>query len=104
MYVIAEIGGKQFKLREKDKIFVPLMKAGIDETVTFDKILLVSNDGDVKVGTPVVEGATVTARVLQHVKADKVLVFKKKRRKGYRVKKGHRQRYTQVQIDSVSLA
>jgi large subunit ribosomal protein L21 len=104
MYVIAEIGGKQFKLREKDKIFVPLMKAGIDETVTFDKILLVSNDGDVKVGAPVVEGATVTARVLQHVKADKVLVFKKKRRKGYRVKKGHRQRYTQVQIDSVSLA
>lgn len=104
MYVIAEIAGKQFRLRENDKLFVPLMQAGIDETVTFDRVLLVSNDGDVQVGAPVVEGASVSARVLQHVKADKVLVFKKKRRKGYRVKNGHRQQYTQVQIDSVKLA
>lgn len=104
MYVIAEIAGKQFRLRENDKLFVPLMQAGIDETVTFDRVLLVSNDGDVQVGAPVVEGASVSARVLQHVKADKVLVFKKKRRKGYRVKNGHRQQYTQVQIDSFKLA
>ena len=104
MYAIVEIAGKQYKVSEQQKLYVPRQQAQIDDTLTFDRVLLVSNDGDVKVGTPTVDGATVSARVLDHVRADKVLVFKKKRRKGYKVKNGHRQPYTQIEVDSVSVA
>lgn len=103
MYAIAEIAGKQFKLQENDKLYVPRLKADVDDTITLDRILLVANEENVQIGTPVVEGATATARVLGHVKGDKVLVFKKKRRKRYRVKRGHRQQYTQIQIDSLKV-
>ncbi|RMF63617.1 MAG: 50S ribosomal protein L21 [Bacteroidetes bacterium] len=103
MYAIVEIAGKQFKVRENDKLYVPRQQADVDTTLTFDRVLLVSNGDEIQVGTPVVEGATVEARVLDHVKADKVLVFKKKRRKRYKVKRGHRQPYTQIEIRSVSL-
>ncbi|GIV61737.1 MAG: 50S ribosomal protein L21 [Rhodothermaceae bacterium] len=103
MYAIVEIAGKQFKVRENDKLYVPRQQADVDTTLTFDRVLLVSNGDQIQVGTPVVEGATVEARVLDHVKADKVLVFKKKRRKRYKVKRGHRQPYTQIEIRSVSL-
>lgn len=103
MYAIVEIKGKQFKVHEQDKLYVPyLSDARRDDTLTFDRVLLVANDDAVQIGTPTVEGAAITARVLDHVKADKVLVFKKKRRKRYKVKRGHRQQYTQIQVESLS--
>lgn len=103
MYAIVEIKGKQFKVHEDDKLYIPhLSDAEADDTITFDRVLLVANDDDVHVGTPTVDGASISATVLDHVKADKVLVFKKKRRKRYKVKRGHRQRYTQIQVDSLS--
>ena len=103
MYAIVEIAGKQFKVQENTKVYAPKMKADVGDTVTIDRVLLVSGDGDIRIGAPTVGGATVTAKVLRHVKGDKVLVFKKKRRKRYRVKRGHRQQYTQIQVDALSL-
>ncbi|MEM6286907.1 MAG: 50S ribosomal protein L21, partial [Bacteroidota bacterium] len=91
MYAIVEIGGKQFKVAKDDRLYVPRLQAEVGDAVTFDRVLLVSGDDGVSVGTPTVEGASVTATVLDHVKGDKIIVFKKKRRKGYRVKNGHRQ-------------
>ena len=101
MYAIVEIAGKQYKVQEDDTLYVPRLQAAPDETVTFDRVLLVAGD-DYHVGTPTVSGATVTAKVLAHVKGDKIIVFKKKRRKRFRVKNGHRQPFTQVQIASLS--
>ena len=101
MYAIVEIAGKQYKVQEDDTLYVPRLTNAPDETVTFDRVLLVAGD-DYHVGTPTVSGATVTAKVLGHVKGDKVIVFKKKRRKRFKVKNGHRQPYTQVQIASLS--
>ena len=103
MYAIVEIAGKQFRVSEKDVLYVPRLQAEEKKSVTFDRVLLVSNDEDVRIGGPLVNGATVSATVLQHVKGDKVLVFKKRRRKRFKVMRGHRQQYTQVQIDGVSL-
>lgn len=102
MYAIIEVADKQFKVSKDDKIFVPLLDAKVDSTITIDDVLLISNKGKVKVGEPTVKGAKVKAKVLEHVKADKVLVFKKKRRKRYKVKKGHRQQYTRLEISSVT--
>ncbi len=102
MYAIVEIGGKQFKVAEGDKVYVPRLKDEVGANVTFDRVLLTSGDAGVSVGAPTVDGASVAAEVLGHVKGDKVIVFKKKRRKGYRVKNGHRQPYTQVKIGSLS--
>jgi large subunit ribosomal protein L21 len=104
MYAIVDVKDKQFKVRENDTLYVPYhADAEVDETLTLDRVLLLSNgDGDTTVGTPTVDGATVTARVVDHVKGDKVIVFKKKRRKRYRVKKGHRQQYTQIHIESLN--
>ena len=103
MYAIVEIKGKQYKVREQETLYVPFVKtAQADDTLTFDRVLLVANDDDVRVGAPTVEGAQITAKVLGHVKGDKVLVFKKRRRKRYKVTKGHRQRYTQIQIEALS--
>lgn len=101
MYSIVEIKGKQFKAEEGAKLYVPHLQADEDETVTFDRVLLHVDGEDVKVGAPTVDGQEVTATVLGHVKGDKVTVFKKKRRKRYRVKRGHRQLYTQIQIESL---
>ena len=101
MYAIVEIAGQQMKVEKGRKIYVHRLENAEGETVVFDKVLLVDNDGDVKVGTPVVEGASVTVSVLEHVKGDKVLVFKKKRRKGYQKMNGHRQYMTKVQIEEV---
>jgi len=105
MYAIVDVKDKQFKVREDDTLYVPYhSEADVDETLTLDRVLLVSNeDGDVTVGTPTVEDVSVTARVVDHVKGDKVIVFKKKRRKRYRVKRGHRQQYTQIQIESLGV-
>lgn len=102
MYAIVDIAGQQFKVEKERKIFVHRLKAEEGTSVTFDKVLLVENEGAVKVGAPYVEGASVTAKVLTHLKGDKVIVFKKKRRKGYSKKNGHRQYLTQIQIESIA--
>jgi len=102
MYAIVDIAGQQFKVEKEKKIYVHRLKANEGDNVEFEKVLLIDNDGkDVKIGAPVVEGAKVTAKVLSHVKGDKVIVFKKKRRKGYKVKNGHRQQFTQIQIENI---
>jgi large subunit ribosomal protein L21 len=102
MYAIVEIGGHQYKVAENDVLFVDKQNTGSDQ-LTFDKVLLIKNDkGNVTVGTPVVEGAEVSATLLDTVKADKVLVFKKKRRKGYQKLNGHRQVMSQIKIEGIS--
>lgn len=102
MYAIVEILGQQFKVEAGKKVFVHRMnEAEVGSKVEFEKVLLVDNDGTVTVGAPIVEGAKVVAEVLDHVKGDKVLVFHKKRRKGYRKLNGHRQQFTQVLINDI---
>ncbi len=101
MYAIVDIAGQQFKVEKERKIFVHRLSAEEGATVEFEKVLLTDNEGEVKIGAPVVEGAKVTAKVLSHVKGDKVIVFKKKRRKGYQKKNGHRQCFTQIQIEEI---
>jgi len=101
MYAIVEIAGQQFKVAKDQRLYVHRLDAKEGAKVEFDNVLLVENGGKVIVGAPAVEGAKVTAKVLGHLKGDKVIVFKKKRRKGYKVKRGHRQFLTQVQIDSI---
>ncbi len=101
MYALVDIAGKQYKVAENDKIHVPSMKKTKGDTVTFDRVLMVAGDNGFSIGTPTVEGASVEATVLGDVKDEKVIVFKKKRRKGYRVKRGHRQAFTQVQITKI---
>lgn len=105
MYAIVDVKDKQFKVREGDTLYVPHhSEAEPDQQLTLDRVLLLSDgEGDVTIGTPTVEDATVSARVLDHVKGDKVIVFKKKRRKRYRVKRGHRQQYTQIEIESLTV-
>lgn len=102
MYAIVKIGGHQYKVAENQTIFVNRLSAE-NEKVTFEDVLLVKDDkGKVKVGKPLVKGAKVEATIVDHLKSDKVIVFKKKRRKGYRVKNGHRQPITQIQIEKIS--
>ena len=102
MYAIVEIAGHQFKVEENQKIFVNRLNAEEGSKMEFDRVLLVDNDGSVKVGTPTVEGAKVSATVLSHLKGEKVIVFKKIRRKGYQKKNGHRQYLSQIQIESIN--
>ena len=101
MYAIVEIAGQQFKVEKDQQIFVHRLEEKEGAKVEFDKVLLIDNKGKVNVGAPAISGAKVTAKVLDHVKGDKVVVFKKKRRKGYRVKNGHRQAFTQIEIQSI---
>lgn len=102
MYAVVEIGGHQYKVSEDDRIFVNSLKSD-DETITIDRVLLIRDDkGKVTIGKPAIDGAKVEAKIVDHLKGDKVMVFKKKRRKGYRVKRGHRQQLTQLQITSIS--
>ncbi len=101
MYAVVEIAGQQFKVNKSDKLFVPKLEANVGETVKFDKVLLVDDEKKTTVGNPVIKGSSVEAKVLQHVKDDKVVVFKKKKRKGYKVRRGHRQHYTQLEITKV---
>lgn len=101
MYGIVEIKGHQFKLEENKYVYVPSLNLDKGSSVIFDKVLLISNNGKVSVGAPCIEGATVHGKVLQDVRADKVIVFKKKRRKGYKKKQGHRQDYTKVFIETI---
>ncbi len=101
MYAIVEIAGQQFKVEKDKKLFVHQLTAKEGDSVDFEKVLLVDNDGKIAVGTPTVKGAKITAKVLQHVKGEKVLVFKKKRRKTYQKMNGHRQKFTQIQIETI---
>ena len=101
MYAIVEIAGQQFKVEKDQQIFVHRLEEKEGTKVEFDNVLLIDNNGKVNVGAPAISGAKVTAKVLDHVKGDKVVVFKKKRRKGYRVKNGHRQAFTQIEIQSI---
>jgi large subunit ribosomal protein L21 len=101
MYAIVEIAGQQFKVENSRKVYVHRLPNEVGAEITFDKVLLVDNEGVVTVGTPVVEGAKVNATVLSHLKGEKVIVFKKKRRKGYRKKNGHRQFFSQIQINEI---
>lgn len=101
MYVIVDIQGQQFKVQQGQKLVVHRLKADEGSEVEFEKVMLVDNDGKIKVGTPVIDGAKVVAEVLSHVKGDKVLVFKKKRRKGYRKLNGHRQQFSQIKVKEI---
>ena len=100
MLAIVEIAGLQYKVEQNQKLFVNRLKGEKGDNVSFDKVLL-TIDGAITVGDPAVEGVSVQAEILDHVQADKVIVFKKKRRKGYKVKNGHRQQLTQIQIVSI---
>ncbi len=101
MYAIVEIAGQQFKVAKDQKVFVHRLQEKEGSKVSFDNVLLL-DDGKITVGAPAIKGAVVSATVLSHLKGDKVIVFKKKRRKGYRVKNGHRQFLTEIQIESIS--
>ncbi len=102
MYAIIETGGKQYKVSEGDVIFIEKLEAAEGETVTFDKVLVVADGDKVNVGAPAVDGASVTAKVEKQGKSKKIYVFKMKRKKNYRRKKGHRQPFTKVTIDKIN--
>ncbi len=102
MYAIVEIAGQQFKVAKDQKVYVHRLQESEGATVSFDKVMLVDNNGSVTIGAPAIEGAGVTAKILGHLKGDKVIVFKKKRRKGYQKKNGHRQYLTEIQIESIN--
>ncbi|AWH84747.1 50S ribosomal protein L21 [Flavobacterium album] len=101
MYAIVEIAGQQFKVSKDQKVFVHRLEGKEGDAVTFAKVLMLDDNGAITLGAPAIEGASVEAKVLQHLKGDKVIVFKKKRRKGFKKKNGHRQALTQIQISGI---
>ncbi len=101
MYAIVEIAGQQFKVEKDQKVFVHRLAVEEGKTVSFDNILLIADGDSITLGAPAIDGALIGAKVLSHLKGDKVIVFKKKRRKGYRVKNGHRQALTEIVIESI---
>ncbi|WP_298792733.1 50S ribosomal protein L21 [uncultured Allomuricauda sp.] len=101
MYAIVEMAGQQFKVAKDQKVYVHRLQTEEGKKVTFDKVLLLEDGGNVTIGAPVIEGAAVEAKVVKHLKGDKVIVFKKKRRKGYRVKNGHRQSLTEIVVEGI---
>ncbi|MDM8534147.1 50S ribosomal protein L21 [Clostridiaceae bacterium HSG29] len=103
MYAVIETGGKQYKVQEGDKLFIEKLEVEAGETIDFDNVLLVSKDGELAVGSPYVESAKVKASVIENGKGPKVIVFKYKNKEGYRKKRGHRQPYTKIQIETISL-
>ena len=102
MYAIVEIAGQQFKVSKDLKVYVHRLSNEEGSKVSFDKVLLLDDNGNITLGAPAIEGASVEAKVLQHLKGDKVIVFKKKRRKGYKKRNGHRQSFTQILIEGIS--
>ena len=102
MYAIVEIAGQQFKVEKGQEIFVHRLEGEEGAKLDFDKVLLIEDGKKIKVGTPNVEGAKVSTKILSHLKGDKVIVFKKKRRKGYKVKNGHRQYLTKISIENIT--
>jgi len=103
MYAIVDIAGQQFKVAKDQKVYVHRLDAEEGTDMEFAKVLLIDDEGKVQVGNPVVEGAKIAAKILTHLRGDKVLVFKKKRRKGYQKLNGHRQNFTQIQIQDIIL-
>ncbi len=101
MFAVVNIAEEQFKVSPSDRLFVPRLQQEVGTTVKFDKVLLLSDDTSVKIGAPFIKSAAVEAKILGHVKDDTVIVFKKKKRKGYRVRRGHRQQYTEVEITGI---
>jgi len=101
MYAIVEIAGQQFKVQKDQKVFVHRLATEEGKSVSFDNVLLIGDGDKVTVGAPAIDGAQVGAKVLKHLKGDKVIVFKKKRRKGYRKKNGHRQALSEIVIESI---
>ena len=101
MYAIVEMAGQQFKVSKDQKVFVHRLEDAEGSEVIFDRVLLLDQNGAITIGAPTIDGASVQAKVLRHVKGDKVIVFKKKRRKGYKVKNGHRQFFTEIQISEI---
>jgi len=102
MFAIVEIAGQQFKVQSDQEIFVHRLDAKEGDSVSFDKVLMTSKGDTTNIGAPTISGATVNATVIEHLKGDKVVVFKKKRRKGYRVKNGHRQSFSKIKINSIA--
>ncbi len=102
MYAIVEIAGHQFKVSKDLKVYVNRLATEEGSKISFDKVLLLDDNGTITLGAPAIEGASVEAKVLQHLKGDKVIVFKKKRRKGYKKRNGHRQYLTQIVIEGIS--
>ena len=103
MYAVVDIAGQQVKVEEKAKYYVPKLETAVDKAVTFDNVLLYSDGKTTKIGTPSVKGAKIKAKVLEHLQDEKVIVFKKKRRKGYRVKNGHRQQLSRIEVTKISM-
>jgi large subunit ribosomal protein L21 len=103
MFAVFQSGGKQFRAEPGSQIRIPTIQAEPGDSVTFDRVLLASTDDEVKVGDPVVEGASIKAEVVRHGRDRKVIVFKRKRRKGYRKKQGHRQGFTEIRVEEVQL-
>lgn len=101
MYAIVDILGKQFKVTQDQFVYAPLMEGEEGASVEFDQVLLIDSGDQVEVGAPAIAGAKVSGKILGHVKGDKVIVFKKKRRKGYKKKNGHRQQFTKVLIEKI---
>ncbi len=101
MYAIVEMAGQQFKVAKDQKVYVHRLQEDEGKKVTFDKVLLLEDGGNVTIGAPVIEGAAVEAKVVKHLKGDKVIVFKKKRRKGYQKKNGHRQYLTEIVVEGI---
>jgi large subunit ribosomal protein L21 len=103
MFAVVEIGGHQYKVAENDTLFVDRQANETDDKITFDRVLLISDGDNVTVGTPVVAKASIGASVVRNLKADKIIVFKKKRRKGYQKRNGHRQHLTEIKIDKITV-
>lgn len=102
MYAIVEIAGKQMKVAQGQELLVHRLEGNAGDKVDFGNVLLTDQDGKVQIGSPSIEGASVSAKILEHLKDDKVIVFKKKRRKGYRVRNGHRQYLTRILIEGIN--
>ncbi|MEN8188307.1 MAG: 50S ribosomal protein L21 [Thermodesulfobacteriota bacterium] len=102
MYAIIRTGGKQYQVAAGDRLRVEKIEGNIGDTVELDDVLMLVNEGDIKVGQPQLEGTSVTAKIAEQGKAKKIIVFKKKRRKGYKLKRGHRQCYTALQIEGIN--
>ncbi len=103
MYAIVDIAGQQFKVEKDKKLYVHRLEGSEGDVLTFDNVMLVEDEAGVNVGKPFVDGASVSAKILSHVKGDKVIVFKKKRRKGYQKSNGHRQQFSQVVIEDIAI-
>jgi len=101
MFAVVDIAGQQLKVSPKERVFVPRLEEKEGSTVTFDRVLLVVDEKNVTIGNPLVKNMSVGAKIVHHLKDEKVIVFKKKKRKGYRLRRGHRQQYTEVEITNI---